>query len=145
MSVMLFEDPAGYARIINSYEYWRCKNDPGCCFERLDTQELLALAWGLYEANLQSHNDRYPNHIEEPICGPEEFMQEVSQHRDRYSDTYAFIKAVHCLDYQIEFEPKDAKTIPARRAVEFLAKLRRSLEAMLICESEQYKAAEWGI
>jgi hypothetical protein len=141
---MLFDEPEGYARIFHTYLHFRPTIEHHMCSAPKYYDETLPVVYGLYEANLQSYNERY-NEQNEPVFSFDEFTQAVRKHTAQYANIYEFLKALHCISYQIEVEAAKCKTIPSRRGVEFLERLISGVESFLVREDTRYKDAHWAI
>lgn len=145
MSVILFEDPKGYARIINTYSDFKEKLGQGYVWKTYYTDELEPLVYGLYLANAKSFRERYSEQVD--VIDFETFKREIQPDfiSNRYKDIYQFLKSIQCLRYNIEIDIKKEDNVSIIRGIEFLNDLIHGLESIIIRSHSEYEQAQYGL
>ena len=144
MSVMLFSDPKGYARIINTYSGFK-EQLQGYVWQTYYLDELEKFAYGLYLANAKSFSERYQEEV--IVLDFDTFRKEIQPDflTNRYPNIYHFLKSLQCLRYNIEIDIKKEDNISIINGIKFLDDLIRGLTEIIIRSHSEYEQARYGI
>jgi hypothetical protein len=148
MSVILIDDPKGYARLLKGIQMFRMAEMEFIHRGTEFSEERAEQLFYLHCLNVKSWNNRYKR--EEPaeqVYTKEDFIYKVSMQRqatEDYKTVEQVLKSLQFLQYQIE-ESEFKIDYHETFALKWLRNLISDCEGYLLRKYTQYDSAKWGL
>jgi len=147
MSVILIDDPKGYARLLKGIQMFRLAEQEYIQRFTEFSEERAKVLFTLHCLNIKSWNNRYKNETPaEQTYTEQEFINKIMNTRpaDNYTTVEQVLKSLQFLEYQIE--DHDFKLDwHEQSAMKWLRSLIADCQSYLLRKYTGYESAKWAI
>ncbi len=146
MSVMLTQDPKGYARLLKGLQMFRLVESEFIQRFTEFEEERAKQLYILYTLNVKSFNKRYKNHKTEQWYTEDQFLKAILYDNDveEYKNVEQVLKSLQFLRYQIE-ETEFKLSYGESNAIKWLDAYITDCQNYLLRKYTQYEQAEWRL